>query len=55
MTAKPCKYCHGKGWYSRAYQIHGSDDFGGEGFTTGVKIEHRPCQCQQQPEAEAHD
>lgn len=42
-----CTACAGKGYATRAYDIMGSDDFGGEGFTKRGNIEKRTCsRCQ---------
>ena len=42
-TLQKCYSCGGKGTYSQMGGIHGSDDFGGEGFDEAPKIRNYPC------------
>lgn len=50
--ASPCKYCYGKGYFTRLYQEHGYDDFGGEGYISAPREERVECRCQEQHEQE---
>lgn len=46
-----CKYCHGKGFYTRAYSEIGSPDFPGDkGYVVPLKIDKVKCKCQKLPE-----
>lgn len=38
-----CYSCAGKGTYSQIHGVHGSEDFGGDGFDEKPKIHNYPC------------
>ena len=43
LDEKKCKYCYGKRYYTVLYGIHGSEDFGGDGFDSAPSIHRIAC------------